>query len=144
MSEIKLAAALPKGEANGLGPIVPSLVDDPTRPRVVLMILDCKEITTNADTGEIVPTARIRRVEALLDGDLDAAQRLMERALEVRPAASRCRWAWRTNSGPRSRPALCTAPHSHLKRRDWAPRHGRRLLAAGQAAALLSNLMTGL
>jgi len=84
MSEIKLASALPKGDANGLGPIVLDLVQDPARFKVVLAIVDCKQITTNADTGEVVPTARIRRVEAILDGDLSTARRLMERALERR------------------------------------------------------------
>jgi len=84
MSEIKLASALPKGDANGLGPLVLDLVQHPDRFKVVLAIVDCKTITTNADTGEVVPTARIRRVEAILPGDLPAARRLMERALEKR------------------------------------------------------------
>ena len=84
MSEIKLASALPKGDSNGLGPIVLDLVQQPHRFKVVLAIVDCKSVTTNADTGETVPTARIRRIEAVLDGDLKSARRLMERAMEKR------------------------------------------------------------
>lgn len=84
MSDIKLTSALPKGDANGLGPIVLDLIDNPGDFKVVLAIVDCKSFTTDADTGEVVPTARIRRIEAVLDDDLTAARRLMERALEKR------------------------------------------------------------
>lgn len=84
MSEIKLASALPKGDANGLGPLVLDMVERPDRLKVVLAIVDCKQIVTNADTGETVPTARIRRIEAVLPGDHKTARRLMERALEKR------------------------------------------------------------
>lgn len=84
MSEIKLASQLPKGDANGLGPLVLDLVQHPHKYKVVLAILDCKQVVTNADTGEVVPTARIRRIEGVLPGDMPAARRLMERALEKR------------------------------------------------------------
>lgn len=84
MSDIKLASTLPKGQANGLGPIVLDLIQHPGDFKVVLAIVDCKEITTDADTGETVPTARIRRIEAVLDSDLPAARRLMVRATEQR------------------------------------------------------------
>jgi hypothetical protein len=82
---IKLAGALPKeNTANGLGPLVADLIADPARYQVILAVVDCKSITTNADTGEVVPTARIRRVERVLPGDKPAARRLMRRALEDR------------------------------------------------------------
>jgi hypothetical protein len=84
MSDIKLTTALPRGEANGLSPIVMDLIDNPSGFKVVLAIIDCKSITTDADTGEVVPTARIRRIEAVVEGDLRTARRLMERALESR------------------------------------------------------------
>lgn len=84
MSDIKFTSALPKGEANGLSAIVPDLVDNPTGFKVVMAIVDCKSITTDSDTGEIVPTARIRRIEAITGNDLAAARRLMERAMEQR------------------------------------------------------------
>jgi hypothetical protein len=51
---------------------------------VLLLIVDCKKVTTDNDTGEAVPTARIRRVEAVLPADLPQAEQLMRRALEKR------------------------------------------------------------
>lgn len=84
MSDGNLSGALPKGDANGLGPIVRVLIDEPHRFHVVMAIVDCKSVTTNNDTGEIVPTARIRRLEVVLPDDLSAAQKLMRRSLEQR------------------------------------------------------------
>lgn len=84
MSEIKLAGALPKGTANGLGTIVMDLVQEPERLQVVLAIVDCKELTTDTDTGEVVPTMRIRRIEAITGHDKAAARRLIQRAIERR------------------------------------------------------------
>lgn len=84
MSDANLSGALPKGDANGLGPIVRDLIAEPHRYHVILGIVDCAKVTTNNDTGEIVPTARLRRVEVVLAADLGAAKRLMERALEKR------------------------------------------------------------
>lgn len=84
MSDIKLTTALPRGDANGLGALVRDLIDTPGSLHAVIAIVDCKSITTDADTGEVVPTARIRRIEALLPDDLGTARRLMERAMEKR------------------------------------------------------------
>lgn len=87
MSGIKMAGALPSGRANGLGPIVPDLVHEPSRYKVVLAIVDCKETKRDTDTGEIIPTVRIRRIEAITGLDRTDAQRLMRRALEKRSGA---------------------------------------------------------
>jgi hypothetical protein len=84
MSDGNLSGALPKGDANGLGPIVRTLIDEPHRYHVIMAIVDCAKVTTNNDTGEVMPTARIRRVEAVLGDDLEKAQTLMRRALEKR------------------------------------------------------------
>jgi hypothetical protein len=84
MTDGSLSGALPKGDANGLGPIVRALIDEPHRFHVVMAIVDCKSVTTNNDTGEVIPTARIRRIEVMLPQDLTDAQRLMRRALEHR------------------------------------------------------------
>lgn len=84
MSDGNLSGSLPKGDANGLGPIVRALIDEPHRYHVVMAIVDCKRVTTDNDTGEIIPTARIRRIEVVLPGDLDTGQALMRRALEKR------------------------------------------------------------
>jgi hypothetical protein len=79
-----LSGSLPKGDANGLAPIVRTLIDEPHRYHVVMAIVDCKSVTTNNDTGEVVPTARIRRIEVVLPDDLARGQQLMRRALEKR------------------------------------------------------------
>lgn len=50
----KIGGSLPKGDANGLGPIVRDLIDHPHRFHVLLSIVDCKAVATNHDTGEIV------------------------------------------------------------------------------------------
>jgi hypothetical protein len=81
---INISGALPKGDANGLGVIATDLVTDPHRFKVVMMIVDCKRVTSDNDTGETIPTARIRRAEAVLPQDLAAAEQLMRRALESR------------------------------------------------------------
>lgn len=83
-SPVKLAAALPSGDANGLSAIVPQLVDDPTTLRVIIAIVDTKELKTIIETGEIVPVARIRRIEAMPAQDMRAAKSLFRRAHEHR------------------------------------------------------------
>jgi hypothetical protein len=88
MSDVSVSGALPKGDANGLGPAVRGLIDEPHRYHVVIGIIDCAKITTNNDTGEIIPTARIRRIEVVLPGDLTVAEQLMRRALEKRAGRS--------------------------------------------------------
>lgn len=89
MSEIKLAGVLPKGSPNGLGDIALDLVQQPSRTRVIIAIVDVKEITTHPDTGEVVPTVRIRRVEPITGPDASDARRLLERAMERRHGGER-------------------------------------------------------
>lgn len=84
MSEIKLAPQLPKGMAYGLDPIVADLCDRPDNTQVVIAIVDCKEIKTDTDTGEIIPTMRIRRVEAITGPDAQTVRRMFHRATERR------------------------------------------------------------
>jgi len=80
----KLASSLPQGDANGLVAIARALIDEPRRVHVVVALVDCKKTTTDNDSGEIVPTARIRRVEAIGGEDLKLAQKMLRRALERR------------------------------------------------------------
>ena len=81
---MKLNPKLPTGEANGLEAIAAQLVQNPEGKHVVMAIVDCHRITTDADTGNSEPTARLRRVEVLLPQDRNVAQDLMQRALEHR------------------------------------------------------------
>lgn len=80
----KLASSLPGGDANGLVAIARQLIDSPHEVHVVVGLVDCKRITTDNDSGEIVPTARIRRIEVIGDQDKDLAAKMMRRALEER------------------------------------------------------------
>lgn len=80
----RLAASLPKGESNGLNAIARALVDVPEHVHVVIALVDCKKFTTDADTGDVEPTARIRRIEAVLAEDHKIAETMLRRALEKR------------------------------------------------------------
>ncbi|WP_433658072.1 hypothetical protein ACQPW1_39810 [Nocardia sp. CA-128927] len=80
----KLSANLPKGDADGLGPIARDLIEFPHRQHVVIAVVDCKGVTTDFDTGATVPTVRIRRIEVVDRADLPEAERLVRRALERR------------------------------------------------------------
>lgn len=80
----KLASKLPKGDGNGLDSIARPLVENPHEMHVVIALIDCSKTTTDNDSGEVEPTARIRRVEVVAQDDLDAAEKLMRRALEKR------------------------------------------------------------
>lgn len=63
----KLAAKLPTGDANGLAAIATEMLDNPEQVHVVIALVDCSKITTDTDSGDVVPTARIRRIEAIKD-----------------------------------------------------------------------------
>lgn len=80
----KLASALPKGDGNGLDSLARDLIDSPRDIHVIVALVDCKKITTDNDSGEIEPTARIRRVEVISEDDKDLAAKMLRRALERR------------------------------------------------------------
>ena len=61
----KLTSALPKGEANGLSALDRDLIDSPSSIHVVIALVDCKKITTDVDSGDVEPVARIRRIEVI-------------------------------------------------------------------------------
>jgi hypothetical protein len=80
----KLASGLPKGEANGLDQLARKLLDNPHEVHVVIALVDCSKIATNVDSGDVEPTARIRRVEAVSGDDKSVAATMLRRALERR------------------------------------------------------------
>jgi len=80
----KLASALPKGESNGLNSLARRLIDEPLDVHVIVALVDCKRITTDSDTGDIEPTARIRRIEVITDSDKELAAKMLRRSLEKR------------------------------------------------------------
>jgi hypothetical protein len=76
---------LPAGDGNGLSAIVSELIRDPKRMHVCICIIDTKKVTTDADSGDVTPTARIRRIEVIADSeDMRVAERLMRRSLDQR------------------------------------------------------------
>lgn len=80
----KLAATLPGGDANGLVAIARALIDSPHEIHVAVVLVDCKKTTTDNDSGEVVPTARVRRIEVIGEQDKALAQKMLRRALEHR------------------------------------------------------------
>jgi hypothetical protein len=80
----KLAAGLPQGEGNGLIALSRNLIENPHEVHVVIALVDCKKVTTDNDSGEVIPTARIRRIEAITADDRDVAAKMLRRALEKR------------------------------------------------------------
>lgn len=80
----KLASKLPEGNGNGLAPIASDLVSTPGRLHVVVALVDCCRITEDIDTGDTIPTARIRKIEVIDGQDKHLAQRMLRRAMEER------------------------------------------------------------
>ena len=77
-----LAGKLPDGDRNGLAAIATELIENPEKVHVVIALI---EVTTNTDSGDVVPTARIRRVEAIKDpADGNRMRQLLRREWERR------------------------------------------------------------
>lgn len=80
----KIAGRLPQGDANGMDSLARQLIDDPHEVHVLVVLVDCKKTTTDNDTGDVEATARIRRIEPILDDDKDLAAKMLRRAMELR------------------------------------------------------------
>lgn len=82
---VKLASVLPDGEPNGLPAVAARLIDFPTDLIAVVMLLDTKTLTTDLDTGDVIPTGRVRRIEPIVDReDRREVIRLLARSNERR------------------------------------------------------------
>lgn len=80
---MKLASKLPEGDRNGLPAIARDLINSPHDVHIVLALIDCKSIATDTDSGDVVPTARIRWIETITE-DRPHLMRIIARAQEVR------------------------------------------------------------
>lgn len=80
----RLSGSLPKGVRNGLDHLAPKLLGDPTAPRLLIVSVDCLSETTNHDTGEVVPTARVLAVEAVAPRDVATVEAAMHHARDLR------------------------------------------------------------
>lgn len=83
---IRLSGRLPRDERDGTGAISAAMVNDPESKHVIIAVVDCSKITTETDTGEVVPTARVRAIEAFTQDSPDGkeAYRIWQRAWELR------------------------------------------------------------
>lgn len=86
MSGIKLSSAMPEGERNGLAFIAPALAENPKAVHVAVVLLDCVKRTESVDSGDVVPTVRLRAIEVVAEHQTDAKElrRLLRRAHERR------------------------------------------------------------
>lgn len=82
-----LSGKLPKGDRNGIADLEAQFVQDPTRPHVLLVVVDTQKVVRNVDTGDTEPSLRILRIEQVLPHDASTAERLVRRALEHRNGA---------------------------------------------------------
>lgn len=81
----RLSSGLPKdADKNGLSWIASDLVNRPHHRHLMLAVVDCSKITTDTDTGEKEPTARVLRIERVHPGDVAEVERFVRRALEHR------------------------------------------------------------
>ncbi len=89
MTTIKLSSSLPEGDTNGLAAGLDGFLDNPGRSQVAVVLLDTKTLTTDTDTGDVIPTVRVRQVEVLTDAAQIASGRaLLNRAFVRRTGAS--------------------------------------------------------
>jgi hypothetical protein len=84
---VKLSAALPgHPDTNGVDDIATDLVDNPETIRIGIVWFDVAKVTIDTDTGDHIPTVRVRRIEPV--GDVttvpDQLRAIVDQALEAR------------------------------------------------------------
>jgi hypothetical protein len=80
----KLSSALPEGDKNGLAAIDDQLVATPDEAQLIVAFVNCSRITTECDSGDVVPTARILGVEALSGKEREKVERAYRLAHDQR------------------------------------------------------------
>lgn len=82
---VKLSGRLPDFPENGLDAISHQLCGKPEDVVVVIARLDTSRLTTELDSGDVVPTVRILSIEPLRDdSEAETALDLMRLAFEAR------------------------------------------------------------
>jgi hypothetical protein len=85
MPDLSMSGKLPAGPTNGLAALVAELLDNPTRVRAVIALVDVDRVTEDPATGDRVPRMRIRSIEPVTDtADAADVQRMFRRAAERR------------------------------------------------------------
>ena len=65
---VRLSAKLAKDdELNGLDDLAADLIEDPAKIRCAVIWFDAVKVTHDTDTGDDIPTARIRKLEPIGD-----------------------------------------------------------------------------
>lgn len=80
---MKIKSKLPSGDADGIS-AVEAVALKKKKPIVALVILEPDTVAKNLHSGEEELSVTIRRIEALLAEDVEAATRLLQRAFESR------------------------------------------------------------
>lgn len=83
---VRLSGALPKDDRNGIAAIAAALIANPGDVHVIVALVDCVRIVTKTESGDVVPEARIRAIEAFPGATADGEElrRLWRRAHERR------------------------------------------------------------
>lgn len=82
---VTLGGTLPADDRNGLTALARRLIGNPEAVHVVVALVDCSRITRKIDTGDEVPTVRIRAIEPIGEhADAKEMRRLLRRAYERR------------------------------------------------------------
>jgi hypothetical protein len=86
MPKVKLrATSLPSGDGDGLTYHAPAFVNEPSELRLILALVDTRQIVRDVLDGEQTAIVRIRRIEVVADvEDRREVQRIMLRANERR------------------------------------------------------------
>jgi hypothetical protein len=84
---VKLSTRLPgETDINGVDALAAELVKDPETIRVAVLWFDVTKVTHDTDTGDDVPTIRVRRLEPIGDVDTipDSIRHVVDVATEKR------------------------------------------------------------
>ncbi len=86
MTSIKLGTKLPKAEhRNGLHVLLTSLLRDPYRTHLAVVVLETSKITRDLEVEDTVPTVLIRAIEPITGGDdVGRIRAILQRAHEQR------------------------------------------------------------
>jgi hypothetical protein len=85
MADLSMSGKLPAGATNGLAALLAELLDDPTRVRPVIALVDVDRVTEDPGSGDRVPRMRIRSIEPVTgEQDAQEIQRMFRRAAERR------------------------------------------------------------
>jgi hypothetical protein len=82
---VSMSGKLPGGDGDGLIKIANRMITEDGTIYVCVALVDCRSVKTDKDSGEQIPTARIRRIEVIDDaGDMKIVRSLLMRALDAR------------------------------------------------------------